>query len=134
SQMFFFEQLPRNPVGKIDRLALAAGVAEKISTELEYVAPTTANEKIVADAWKQELSLRELGVHQDFASVDGDSLSAVRILLVLEARFGGPMPDDIVSNFSTVFEIARRLDKHGFMAVDETSPEGGNRSSFSEAA
>lgn len=104
--------LPRNPVGKIDKQALAARRLADQPQTADNV-PLTPMQKLVLDIWIRELSLVHVGLDDDFASVDGDSLSAVRILVELETVFGVPVPNEVVENFATVRGIAAGLEAHG---------------------
>lgn len=104
--------LPRNPVGKIDKQALAARSATSQPRRIDDT-PLTPLQELVSDIWKRELSLVQVGLDDDFASVDGDSLSAVRILVELETVFGETIPNEIVENFATVRGIAAGLETHG---------------------
>lgn len=106
-------ELPRTSVGKIDRLALRDAAQNLIAGQDADAQPQTPMEALVAEIWKRELSLSALSVDQDFASVDGDSLSAVRILVALEAALGAAVPHDVIENFATVRQIASGLERHG---------------------
>jgi acyl-CoA synthetase (AMP-forming)/AMP-acid ligase II/acyl carrier protein len=115
-QIEFLPQLPRNPVGKIDRQTLATHIASRSQASPAPKATFTPMQTLVADVWKEELSIVQVGLDEDFASVDGDSLSAVRILVSLETHFGTTLPEEIVQKFATVRELADVLELHGFDA------------------
>ena len=110
AQIMVLKTLPRTPVGKIDKMALTYLAKERADEATPFTAPATANERVIAAIWCEELRHREISVHQDFAGADGDSLSAVRILVALEARYGRPMPVDLLTIASTVGEMAATLD------------------------
>ncbi len=113
-QIRILPQLPRTSVGKVDRIALAAEFAEERKEKAADAIPGTELEVLLVDIWKRELSLMEVGIDDDFVSVEGDSLSAVRILVELETIFDRPVPDEIVDNFTTIRQIAEALGRHGF--------------------
>ena len=124
-QIVFPKQLPRNPVGKIDRQVLVARLANKDRPLSTPQSTFTPMQSLVADIWKQELSLTQVGLDDDFASVDGDSLSAVRVLVSLETQFGTPLHEEIIERFATIRDLAKALEAHGFNASDPnqtTSP------------
>ncbi|WP_424971805.1 non-ribosomal peptide synthetase [Dinoroseobacter sp. S76] len=113
-QIIVLDDLPKTPVGKIDRQRLAALAAESNNDKPQDArGPETPLEKLIAEIWMRELSLESLNVDDEFASLDGDSLSAVRIMVALETALDASMPDDVVENFTTVREIAERLAEHG---------------------
>ncbi len=108
--------LPRNPVGKIDKQALMHRKPPRKTADTDQAA-LTPMQLLVRDIWMRELSLVQVDLDDDFASVDGDSLSAVRILIELENRFGVPVPNEIVENFATIRGIAEGLEAHGLDAA-----------------
>ncbi|MET8690385.1 amino acid adenylation domain-containing protein [Streptomyces sp. NPDC004732] len=84
------DALPRTPHGKLDRGALPEFVAERRdprSAARAVVPPRTATERTVAEAWAQVLGLQEVGVHDNFFTLGGDSLLATRA--VARCRRGG---------------------------------------------
>ncbi len=120
ARIAILDRLPRSPVGKIDRMALSRMAAQDKASDTQFTAPATPNETAVAAIWCHELRLDEISVHQDFAGADGDSLSAVRILVALEARYGRTMPDDLLTIASTVHQMAAALDERGISPPDGT--------------
>ncbi|MFF0306944.1 amino acid adenylation domain-containing protein [Streptosporangium sp. NPDC004379] len=68
------DRLPLNPNGKVDRAALPAPQAETAV----FVPPSTAAEELVALAWARVLDVAEVGAHDDFFALGGDSFAAVR--------------------------------------------------------
>lgn len=91
----FLDALPRTPVGKVDRPALAMLAARLLGQAAEQVTGAAADEFLrdsieafVATMWAQELELPAVSSGDDFAALGGDSLSALRVQLALEAAFG----------------------------------------------
>ncbi|WP_306337752.1 methyltransferase, partial [Streptomyces sp. KL118A] len=84
------EALPRTAHGKLDRGALrelVAGRRDPRAATRAVVPPRTATERTVAEAWAQVLGLQEVGVHDNFFTLGGDSLLATRA--VARCRRGG---------------------------------------------
>jgi amino acid adenylation domain-containing protein len=76
----FLEGLPINVNGKIDRKALP--VPEEISrndSSIEYVAPSTPTEELLASIWAEVLKLDRVGVSDGFLSLGGSSIQAIEI-------------------------------------------------------
>lgn len=107
-------ELPRNPVGKIDRLALAQAAATATDTVIDQQGPRDAMERFLTELWSRELALTEVGIHQEFVTIGGDSLSALRIVVAMEAVFGRPMPDDLFTGLQTIAETSAALSSAGF--------------------
>lgn len=104
------DRLPRNPVGKLDRLALSnIAEADDRSDRTRGARPSGALETLLATLWAKELFLPDVGVDQDFGVLGGDSLSMLRIHLALEAALGRPVPSDILVENGTIRAIAERL-------------------------
>ncbi len=78
------EALPRTPAGKVDRAALrSAGgraLAPQVGPASGSLAPRDEAEATLARIWAEVLGLDEVGVHDDFFEVGGDSLLSIRIL------------------------------------------------------
>ncbi|GAB2698327.1 non-ribosomal peptide synthetase [Kitasatospora kifunensis] len=78
--------LPLTTNGKIDRAALPEPSADLvIHAEGERVPPSSELEALVAKVWSQVLDVSELGVHDNFFHLGGDSLRAVRVSSALRA-------------------------------------------------
>lgn len=112
------EDLPRNPVGKLDRLALAQRAMDEAASAVAQQGPRDAMERFLVTLWTRELAVPEVGIHQDFAMVGGDSLSALRILVAMETVFGRPVPDDMIAEFNTIAATAAALTQAGFVLPD----------------
>lgn len=54
----------------------------------EYVAPQTSTEEVLAGIWRKALGIREIGTHDDFFELGGDSLSAITVLNKVEQALG----------------------------------------------
>ena len=124
-QIAFFDQLPRNPVGKIDRLALAS-IAAAERAKGGHVSPRNEIEAYLARLWSQELSQDVIGIHDDFSALGGDSLSSMRILMALEDAVEGSLPEEIITNFSTIATLAEALSKAELRleSVQEAADDG----------
>ncbi|XKK38558.1 phosphopantetheine-binding protein [Nocardiopsis sp. ARC36] len=98
------DQLPLDPNGKVDRRSLPEPWSSRSGLGLgqPYVAPETDIERLVALVLADVLGLDEVGRHDDFFEIGGDSLSSVRVLEDLRAKgvamsarefFGRPTPE-----------------------------------------
>ncbi|WP_457940343.1 non-ribosomal peptide synthetase [Mesorhizobium sp. 10J20-29] len=120
SRIVVLDRLPRNPVGKIDRLALA-GTTEKAHAEVGHVAPRNDLEAFIANLWSEELSAGLVGIYDDFSALGGDSLSSVRIWMALEASLDGVIPKEALANASTVAGLAKALVDSGLSLKGQTA-------------
>jgi len=104
------EAFPLTPNGKIDRnqLALSDDRANRTSDSV-FVAPRTVLEKLVADLWRGCLQVREIGVHDNFFDLGGNSLSIVQLTLEIERAAGVCIPSSSIFEAPTVGEMAKAL-------------------------
>ncbi|WP_176560096.1 non-ribosomal peptide synthase/polyketide synthase [Brevibacillus dissolubilis] len=77
----YFVQLDEMPLtvnGKIDKKALPKPEGSK-ATGLEYTAPVTDTQAILADAWGSVLGIDRVGINDNFFEIGGDSIKAIQI-------------------------------------------------------
>ncbi len=74
------ESLPLTANGKVDRRALPA--PDSIRPELEdvFVAPSKTEEKILAAIWSKILGIEQVGIHDNFFALGGDSIRSIQVL------------------------------------------------------
>jgi acyl-CoA synthetase (AMP-forming)/AMP-acid ligase II/acyl carrier protein len=125
-QVLVVNELPKSPTGKVQRVGLAEkmGLSSRIGTPQNFVAPRRPLEKMLVELWAEVLQVGQIGIHDDFFDLGGDSLSATQVL----AHLYDVMHVEIeVSRFfeaPTVAEMARHL---------ETLIEGGQAGQPSSA-
>ena len=112
-QIAIMEALPRNPVGKVDRLALAEAAASRVASGGKQAPPRNRLEEFLTRLWEKELDVSDIGIHDDFAELGGDSLSRLRAIAAVEKILGIAMPDDILDDFSPVSRLSARLAREG---------------------
>ncbi len=74
------DALPLAPSGKVDRKRLPAPAGQTLRRKGTFVAPRTPTEESLARIWADELGVSEVGVHDDFFALGGDSLTILRIV------------------------------------------------------
>ncbi|GHE27233.1 hypothetical protein GCM10017673_31680 [Streptosporangium violaceochromogenes] len=117
------EALPYNGNGKIDRGALARIAAAERSPAGGGVAPRSALERAVADAWCEVLGLAEVGVHDGVFEVGGTSLALLRLHRALSGRVR-PAPALVdLFRFPTVASLAAFLERRGAGSSPATGSE-----------
>jgi amino acid adenylation domain-containing protein len=80
--------LPRNESGKIDRRALPAPDRSRPELAVRYVAPRTPLESTLAGIWADLLELEQIGVHDSFFELGGNSLLATQTISRARAALG----------------------------------------------
>jgi acyl-CoA synthetase (AMP-forming)/AMP-acid ligase II len=81
-QVLIVSELPKGPTGKVPRVGLAAklGLASGIDLPQTFIAPRTPLEKVLAACWAEILHVEQVGIHDDFFALGGDSLSVAQVL------------------------------------------------------
>ncbi|HEY0602497.1 MAG TPA: amino acid adenylation domain-containing protein, partial [Herpetosiphonaceae bacterium] len=73
------DALPLNTNGKVDRKALPAPVLTT-EQEVELVLPRTPVEQTLAEIWAQILQIEQIGVHNNFFALGGDSILSLQVI------------------------------------------------------
>ncbi|WP_162032977.1 non-ribosomal peptide synthetase [Chryseobacterium potabilaquae] len=81
------ESLPLTINGKLDRKALPE---PNFTGDKEYIAPTTALEKQLAEIYGEVLSLpiENIGIHDDFFRLGGNSIMAIKLISKINHQLG----------------------------------------------
>ncbi|WP_157382812.1 type I polyketide synthase [Nonomuraea coxensis] len=77
----------------------------------DYAAPRTGAETELADLWGAYLGIDEVGVHDPFFDLGGNSLLGMAMVLALEKQLGRPVAPALLFEHPTVAEFAAAL--HG---------------------
>ena len=85
------DKVPLKPNGKMDRKALPAPEADDFKTE--YVAPENETQEKLCHGIENVLKLEQVGIHDDFYEMGGDSLTSIR--LITESGLPGLNAGDI---------------------------------------
>jgi thioesterase domain-containing protein/acyl carrier protein len=108
SSLIWLDALPMNHNGKLDTKALPAIDATEPSTApAEAVAPRNEVEKGVAQVWGRVLARNSISVLDDFFTVGGHSLLALRMLGDIRSRFGIDVPPQRLFETPTVEGLAQ---------------------------
>ncbi|MFL5663118.1 MAG: non-ribosomal peptide synthetase, partial [Ktedonobacteraceae bacterium] len=80
SAFVLLESFPMTPNGKIDRRSLPTPQHTRPELQKAFVAPRTSIEEVLAGIWSQILRIEQIGVHDDFIALGGDSLMAMQVI------------------------------------------------------
>ncbi|GAB3830810.1 hypothetical protein GCM10027610_019830 [Dactylosporangium cerinum] len=102
-------ELPLTPNGKLDRRALPAPVIRR-DAATELVEPRTPTERLIADVWRDLLTVETLGIDDDFFDLGGHSLIATQVVARLRTATAGGVSVLDVFQHRTVRALAALLD------------------------
>lgn len=103
SAVIELESIPRTPNGKVDR----SGLPDPLSgtRERRHEPPHTPMEDLIAETWRNLLSVDRVGRHDNFFELGGHSLLSMRAAASIERQTGVRI-DPRVFFFQTVEQIA----------------------------
>ena len=87
------------------------GLYPRPQLAVDYVAPRTETEKRVVEVWATMLGLSEVGLHDGFLELGGDSLLAARLVAKMREIFDLELPVRLFFEASTVELLAIEVDK-----------------------
>jgi len=108
----FLERFPLNRNGKVDRSALPLPHRQRPRLETTFHPPRTPLEVEVALVWSEVLGMDEIGIHDLFVELGGNSLQAMRIAARLQDEFGVEIPLTELFTAGTVAEMALMVTVH----------------------
>jgi non-ribosomal peptide synthase protein (TIGR01720 family) len=108
--------LPLNANGKLDRDALPA--PDVTAAQKEYVAPESPVERQLAQIWSELLRVEQIGVHDDFFELGGDSIVAIQV--VTRAKQGGlSISPRQLFQYPSLAALARAAKPGKSLAIDQ---------------
>ena len=96
------------PATKTERQPIA--VYARPALRVAYVAPRTPAEQSIAQIWSELLGIDQIGAHDSFLELGGDSLLAVRLISRLRDVFNQNLPLRLIFEASTVAELAKAIE------------------------
>ena len=103
------DAMPLTPNGKTDRLRLPAPSRERPPLASKYTPPSTAVEKALLDIWSEVLAIDDIGMHDDFFELGGDSLAAARVVGRMQRNFNIELPFTAIYEAPTAAELAKAI-------------------------
>ena len=100
------DSIPLNINGKIDYRHLPE--VDLDSLRVEYVAPNNEIEKQIANAFEIVFNQKDIGLNDDFVRLGGDSITAIRVVSLLEKNDINCSAGDIL-NYKTPYLIAQNV-------------------------
>jgi acyl-CoA synthetase (AMP-forming)/AMP-acid ligase II/NAD(P)-dependent dehydrogenase (short-subunit alcohol dehydrogenase family) len=110
-------QMPLTDKGEIDREQLRAMANRAAIASADRVAPRTELERQIAQIWREVLGVSQLGIHDDFFALGGDSIRGAVVINKLQERIGGILHVVALFNAPTIAQLAQHLKEHYSEAV-----------------
>ncbi|MDY7229482.1 non-ribosomal peptide synthetase [Hyalangium rubrum] len=107
--LILMEAFPLTPNGKVDRKALPLPKGIQRDPQEGFVAPRDEVEQRLAAIWEELLSVRPIGVHDNFFDLGGHSLLAVRLTVRIREQLGRTVPLATLFQGPTLEQLAKAL-------------------------
>ncbi|MCP4146440.1 MAG: hypothetical protein GY757_01695 [bacterium] len=104
------ETFPKTPNGKVDRKALEQSPLLQEQAEVTYIEPKTGMEKLIADIWKETLSVDKVGVDDNFFELGGNSLNIAQLSHKLKEKLKKAITVVTLFDNPTISLFVRYLD------------------------
>ncbi len=134
------EEIPKGPTGKIQRLGLAARLgldatlADEAPGDAPHVPPSTDAESLLAALWTQVLKRTELGVHERFVDLGGDSILATQLVARLRQTLGIELTLVDFFEAPTIAQQALLIERLLLDEIEALSDDDAARQAFAEGA
>ncbi len=101
--------MPLTSNGKIDRKSLAStGLSRPGASGV--TGPSTESERALAGIWREVLGAEEVGVHDPFFEIGGNSLRAVQVLSRIRSQLGVALDLEVMFSQPTIAALATVLE------------------------
>jgi amino acid adenylation domain-containing protein len=108
ASIIVLDTLPLTPNGKINRKALPAPDNVRPELEVEYTPPGTPVEEMLAQIWRDVLNLKEVGIHDNFFALGGDSMQCMQVVTRANAQ-GLQLSSKQIFQYQTIAKLAAIL-------------------------
>jgi acyl carrier protein len=120
TRFVFLDELPMLSNGKVNRRALPepGGQIERTGT-VPIIAPRTPVEKMLAQIWAEVLSVKQVGISDNFFDLGGHSLTATRVVARVIQHFQLNIPLRLLFESPTIAAMATLIEAHQEITLDD---------------
>ena len=122
SAVYELAELPLTPNGKVDR-ALVVPDDDTEHDAVPYEAPRTALEQTIAEVWAAIVQVGQVGVHDNFFALGGDSLLAMRAVVHLRKALNLQVPIRALFDSPTLADTAAAIEDQLMAELEEMSDD-----------
>ncbi|MCC2442988.1 non-ribosomal peptide synthetase [Bacillus cereus] len=124
SHFVFLSEMPLTPNGKINRKELPSPDNSRSNLGVDYVSPATEMEIKISSIWQDVLKKDDLGVHDNFFDLGGNSVLLIQMNYRLNQSFNSQLTLTDCFAYPTISMLAnvieeRLQDKHELSDIDK---------------
>jgi acyl-coenzyme A synthetase/AMP-(fatty) acid ligase/acyl carrier protein len=123
SAFMVLDELPLSPNGKVDRRALPA---PNFAAAVEYIAPRTEAERVLANIWADVLDVKQVGVEDNFFELGGDSLHSLQLTSRTKAAFDVALTLRDIRTAHTISALAELVEEKILSELERIATGAGN--------
>ncbi|WP_400073580.1 amino acid adenylation domain-containing protein [Zobellia russellii] len=105
------EEMPLTSNGKIDKKSLKNLSSVQLAMDTSYTAPRNEIEELLENIWAEVLKLNNVGVHDNFISLGGHSLAAIRVTARINEEIEYNFPLNKIFEMPTIAEYATYIEE-----------------------
>ncbi len=105
----FLETLPLTHNGKIDRTKLPDPNLIDLRSNIEYQAPRTPIESMVATLWEEVFGIDRVGIAENFFDLGGNSLIASQVIIQLNSKLKIDLPLQTIIDTDTLEDFSNTV-------------------------
>jgi oxalate---CoA ligase len=111
-RLVFLDEIPKGPTGKLQRVGLAAKLGliavprEEHRVDLPIHESRTQLEELFATMWTRILGIKQIGLHDNFFEIGGDSLAAMELIAGIEQVTGRSLTISALFEAPTIKQLA----------------------------
>lgn len=116
------DELPLTATGKVNRPALPDPDPARQRRLMPYLPAQDSFEVGLAKIWESEFQVSPIGLDDDFFELGGDSLTAARLFVAIEKKFGQYYPSSVLLEYGSLEKLAAYLRENQGNAAGVISP------------
>lgn len=117
TEIVILDRLPLTTSGKIDRHGLPKPEFNRPALNSDYVAPRTPYEFKLCILWAEVLGWKQVGIHDRFLDLGGNSLLAMKLISRIMSEFGIDLTPQTLFEASTVASLSELIIKYQLMRM-----------------
>lgn len=121
------DEIPLTPNGKVDRKALPSPGETRPELEENYVEPRNPIEGNLVAIWGKALNINQVGIHDNFVELGGNSLAAVQVIAQVHQVFQVELPLRSPFDAPTIAELAEVVEEILIMEIENLNEDEAQR-------